>query len=329
MKNLFLLDGTTGPVKSDLVACIEERLRKDCTLVNKFTTRPKRWYENLPGWRTDLIHRGKEEFKQAGYDFTYEYLDNQYGFHRSHLDAALDQSDNVFIVVRSLDCIDRIKRSYSFMNVITVLLYADRDSLMKRLRSQGFTENEISSVIELNKTTLVGYEAEPGCYDEFIISFCTVENMRRHRDCLIGKHKDKPRVKRNLVFVLMSFDKTDPRLEDYYAAMQRAVNKASGGEWHCASIRDLSAEPSIPEAVKSNIAACRLLIADLTQNRPSVLYELGYTHGLNKECIITMEYGTKPFFFILHERYIVYKNAGDLEGQLCDELRKRRNAGLI
>ena len=256
MKNLFLLDGTTGPVKADIISCIETQSQPDCSIVKKFTTRDFQRYENTPTWPLDLKHQSKKDFGEANYDYSYRYLGHLYGFHRSQIDEALDESDNVFIVIRNLNLSRTIGNDYSFVNVVSVLLYADREGLKERLKSEGLNEADINTIIQRNDSTLAGYRANPDSYDEFIITNCILQDMQRHFDRLIGKYESKLRLQRNLVFVLMSFDKSQPRLDDYYAAMQRAVSKVSRGQWVCKSLKDFSKNKPIYDTVKKNIASC-------------------------------------------------------------------------
>lgn len=324
MKNLFIFDAPPGPVKVDMVRWIESQSPQDCTIVKKFTTRDMRWYEMTPRWPLDLIHQSNAEFTQAKYDFLYRYAGALYGFHRRQLDKALDGSDNVFVVIRNLKLSERIKNEYSFVNIASVLVYADRQGLKERLEREGLNENEINLELQRNDNALAGYRANPDSYDEFTLTNCTPEDMQRHLDRLIRKYESKPKIQRNLVFVVMSFDQSQPKLDDYYAAMQRVVSNVSHGEWICKSLKDLSAKLPLSEAAKQNIASSRFVIADLTLNRPNVFYELGYAHGLQKVCVITMEKGTKPHFYPRLYRNVEYENAQDLETKLSRELQMLR-----
>jgi hypothetical protein len=63
-----------------------------------------------------------------------------------------------------------------------------------------------------------------------------------------------------------------------------------------------------------------LTIVDLTDNRPNVYYELGFVHGIGKDCILTCHRDTRPHFHSAHRHILFYKNAVELEAGMTDEL---------
>ena len=65
---------------------------------------------------------------------------------------------------------------------------------------------------------------------------------------------------------------------------------------------------------------CRILISDVTHERPNVYYELGYAHALEKEVIILARDGTPLHFDIKDYNVIFYSNLTQLEARLAIRL---------
>ena len=64
------------------------------------------------------------------------------------------------------------------------------------------------------------------------------------------------------------------------------------------------------------------MICDISKERPNVYYELGYTHGIGKEVILTAKHGITMPFDIKDYNTIFYRNMTELE----DNLSKRISA---
>ena len=99
------------------------------------------------------------------------------------------------------------------------------------------------------------------------------------------------------VFLIMSFEETDD-MEDYKAAVVEVCNKAG-----FQAVRTDSRPPAnthqIIDTIHDHIRTCGFVIADLTNQRPNVYYEIGYAKGLDKKLILTSKKGT-PVHFDLH-----------------------------
>jgi nucleoside 2-deoxyribosyltransferase len=99
------------------------------------------------------------------------------------------------------------------------------------------------------------------------------------------------------VFVIMSFSETD-ELEDYQAAVTEVCNKA-GFKAVRTDSRPAANTHQIVDTIHDHIQTCGFVIADLTNERPNVYYEIGYARGLNKKLILTSKKG-QPVHFDLH-----------------------------
>ena len=115
------------------------------------------------------------------------------------------------------------------------------------------------------------------------------------------------------VFVLMSFDKSNPSLEDSYEAIKDACLKFG---LHAFRSDNIPEQGLITEQVLSSIKSCEHLIADLTGERPNVYYEIGFAHALGKHPILYRKQGTPLHFDLYVHKAPEYTNATDLRRQL-------------
>lgn len=103
-------------------------------------------------------------------------------------------------------------------------------------------------------------------------------------------------------FVLMPFGKLchDLRFEKIYKPIIEECNLK------CVRVDKLLTPTPIIEDIKTHISEAKILIVDLTETNPNVLYELGYCHALNKEAILIIDDDTKIPFNIGGIRHIRY-----------------------
>lgn len=99
------------------------------------------------------------------------------------------------------------------------------------------------------------------------------------------------------VFLIMSFAETDD-MEDYRAAVKEVCKKA-GFQAIRTDSRPAANTHQIIDAIHDHIQTCGFVIADLTNERANVYYEIGYARGLDKKLILTSKKGT-PVHFDLH-----------------------------
>ena len=80
----------------------------------------------------------------------------------------------------------------------------------------------------------------------------------------------------------------------------------------------------ISDQILENIATSRLVISDLSGERPNCYYETGFAHALGKELILTIREGDDIHFDLAGYRFIVWKT----EAELRKKLRKRLDSLL-
>jgi nucleoside 2-deoxyribosyltransferase len=130
------------------------------------------------------------------------------------------------------------------------------------------------------------------------------------------------------VFVIMSFEEKDD-LQDYKAAVEE-VCKEAGFE----AIRTDSRPPAnthqIIDAIHDHIQTCGFVVADLTNERPNVYYEIGYAMGLNKKLILTSKKDEKVHFDLYGYTRIEWSGSVNLKNQLRPVVNEfARSFGLL
>ncbi len=106
----------------------------------------------------------------------------------------------------------------------------------------------------------------------------------------------------NICFVMMPFG--DP-FDEYYVDIYKSAIKESGFKSRRAD--DLFRPSPIIKDIWKYINSSRLLIADITDLNPNVMYELGLAHACAKPVIIVSDSIEKVPFDLRHLRVLIYK----------------------
>lgn len=128
------------------------------------------------------------------------------------------------------------------------------------------------------------------------------------------------------VFLIMSFAED---LEDYVAAVKE-VCKAVGFDAFRTDSLPATNTHQIVDTIHDHIKDCGFVIADLTNERPNVYYEIGYAKGLDKKLILTSKKGAPVHFDLQGLRRIEWTGSENLKKQLrpmVDEI--ARSFGLL
>lgn len=118
------------------------------------------------------------------------------------------------------------------------------------------------------------------------------------------------------VLVLMSFA-TDPRLEDAYESYKSVCSEF---DYECIRIDDSSAMERIVPEIFTSIKKAAFIIADLTDQKPNVYYELGYAHGIRKPVVVTAFKGTELPFDIKDIPTIFWESQKQLKEKLKERI---------
>ena len=139
------------------------------------------------------------------------------------------------------------------------------------------------------------------------------------------------RYESNAAFIMMQIDPTKPALEDLYN-----VYKECFSEFGITAIRadEIEHQETITDKIIERIKLSEFLLADLTGERPSVYYEIGYAHALGKKVIMYRSSDTKLHFDLAGYNCPEYKNLSALRKQLMRRLehitnrKPKRNQGI-
>jgi len=138
---------------------------------------------------------------------------------------------------------------------------------------------------------------------------------------------EEPPLDINLCFVLMPFEVAfDPVYEAIKAGAENAHMQCERAD----AVRDNQA---VIEKIKKSIQRAGLIVADMTDNNPNVFYEIGYAHGLGKECLlITQTPSENAPFDLRHLEHIKYstdqQGLTTLTRALAETIVRVRSRGL-
>ncbi len=127
-----------------------------------------------------------------------------------------------------------------------------------------------------------------------------------------------------LAFVLMPF--TEP-LTDIYSKIIKPTIEQTRFNLVCKRADDIKSNRAIIQDIWKSICEARIIIADMTNLNPNVMYELGIAHTLGKETILLYQNTSTEINFpfdLSHIRRIEYENSAtggkELEKRLTDTL---------
>lgn len=314
-KNLFLIDGASGTGKSDLINYISD-YNTDIFYIEKYTTRKIREYEKKNTQKLDLIHISNYKFDNYNFDYVYNYGGYKYGFSKTDIINKFKKSDNVFIIVRDVNLITKLKNDFSFFNVISIFIYTDRDQIVDRLKKELHKPEDIKFRIDRLEIAYKSYLKNPTFYDEVLINSGSVDDYQRIIDSTFNKYRILSTIELNRIFVLMSFNKIYDEIYQEFVDAAKLVSKLLIVK----RIDKQRGDYKITDEILNNIGKAGLIICDLTDERPNVYYELGYARGLKKKVIACAKEGTKLHFDIRDFRTIIYKTTGQLRKEIKSEI---------
>lgn len=117
-------------------------------------------------------------------------------------------------------------------------------------------------------------------------------------------------------------DDTDPIRRHIEGIIAASITPAIGEKYEIIVAHKISEPGSITKQVISEIYNSKLVIANLTNRNPNVMYELALRHAIGKPAIMIAEKGTSLPSDIIMQRTIFYQNDAKGVLELCEALKK-------
>ncbi|RUR97822.1 hypothetical protein [Pectobacterium polaris] len=139
---------------------------------------------------------------------------------------------------------------------------------------------------------------------------------------LITKNQNLPKsYKSNTAFIMMSINKS-PENEDVYNIYKECFDK-----FGIKAVRadEIEHDEVITSKIIEEIKYSEFLLGDLTDERPSVYYEIGYAHSLERRVILYRKSGTSIHFDLAAYNCPEYKNNTELKSLLMKRLEQTTN----
>ena len=118
------------------------------------------------------------------------------------------------------------------------------------------------------------------------------------------------------VFVIMSFS-DHPELEDAYDSIKEVCTELG---FDASRVDESNKEERIIPMIEEGIRNCAFVIADVTEERPNVYYELGLADGHGKRKIVSAREGTKVHFDLFDVPILHWRNQKQLKEGLRDRV---------
>ena len=126
----------------------------------------------------------------------------------------------------------------------------------------------------------------------------------------------------NTAFVMIQIDPSKPGLEDLYNVYKECFER-----FGITAVRadEIEHQEAITDKIIEKIKCSEFLLADLTAERPSVYYEIGYAHALVKKVIMFRSSNTKLHFDLAGYNCPDYQNLTELRNKLTRRLEHMTN----
>ncbi|MFG2278758.1 TIR domain-containing protein [Streptomyces asoensis] len=123
------------------------------------------------------------------------------------------------------------------------------------------------------------------------------------------------KMEKDYIFVMISFD---PAMDPTFAAIESAARRVG---MTAERSKDLKRDFRVTETILEKIESARLVVADLTLERPNVYFELGYARGKGKTVVTLLKEGSKAHVDVRGWNYLEYIDSRPLEEDLVERFK--------
>lgn len=120
------------------------------------------------------------------------------------------------------------------------------------------------------------------------------------------------------VFVIMSFKETG-YYKDLYTSIKRVCEKY---DYEARRVDESNVLKRIIPEITRQVRQCAFVVADVTEERPNVFYELGFADGVGKEVILVAKAGTKLPFDINDVPVLFWDSFTEFEEELVKRVER-------
>src|ERR1043165_2400165 len=128
----------------------------------------------------------------------------------------------------------------------------------------------------------------------------------------------------NTLFVIMKFG--DPALDSAYEGVYKPEGRAAGFE-KVVRVDEIQDSGNISQQIVEHIATSRLIIADMSGERPNCYYEAGFAHALGKPIVFCVRQQEKIHFDLTTYRFIIWDTEASLRRQIKGRLESLKEQG--
>lgn len=126
----------------------------------------------------------------------------------------------------------------------------------------------------------------------------------------------------NTAFIMMRINPNNPYWDDVYDTYKQCFKKFGINAFRADEIEH---EDVITTRVMEEIKTSEFLVGDLTEERPSVYYEIGYAHSLGRRVMMYRKKGTSIHFDLASYNCPEYENMRELKSHLMKRLEQATN----
>lgn len=149
--------------------------------------------------------------------------------------------------------------------------------------------------------------------DEFVDSMRVLKSSEAGRS-LIERSLAEPE---NKIFVIMKFG--DETVDSAYEGVIKPLGEKHG--FDVVRIDEIQDSGNISEQILENISSSKLIIAELSGERPNCYYEAGFAHALGKEIIYSINEKDKIHFDLSGYRFLTWRTEAQLRTKLAKRLK--------